>query len=33
LLLLGTKELKYRWRVTSDGKILAVNGKAASITK
>ncbi|MFY9706811.1 MAG: hypothetical protein WCA42_02880 [Desulfobacterales bacterium] len=33
LLLLGTKELKYRWKVTSDGKILAVNGKAASITK
>ena len=33
LLLLGTKELKYRWRVTSDGEIIAVNGKAVSITK
>jgi hypothetical protein len=33
VLLFGTKELKYRWRVTSDGKIIAVNGKAVSITK
>ena len=33
VLLLGTKELKYRWRVTSDGKILAVNSKAVLITK
>jgi hypothetical protein len=33
MLLLGTKELKYRWRVTSEGEIIAVNGKAVSITK
>jgi len=33
MLLLGTKELKYRWRVTSEGEIKAVNGKAVSITK
>ncbi|MFZ0610736.1 MAG: hypothetical protein WAM73_00715 [Desulfobacterales bacterium] len=33
MILLGTKELTYRWRVTPDGKIRAVNGKALSITK
>jgi hypothetical protein len=33
MLLFGTKELKYRWRVTSDGEILPVNGKAVSLTK
>ncbi len=33
MILLGTKELTYRWRVTPDGKIRAVNGKARSITK
>jgi len=33
MLLLGKKELKYRWRVTSDGEILAVNAKAVSLTK
>lgn len=32
MILLGTKELTYRWRVTPDGKIRAVNGKARSIT-
>lgn len=33
MILLGKKELKYLWRVTADGKLLAANGKAASITK
>lgn len=33
MVLLGTKELTYRWRVTPNGKIQAVNGKALSITK
>ena len=33
MLLLGKNELKYRWRVTSDGEILAVNAKAVSLTK
>jgi hypothetical protein len=33
MLLLRTKELKYRWRVTSNGEILAVNGKAVALTK
>ena len=33
LLLLGTKELTYHWRVTSKGEIIAVNAKADSITK
>ncbi|MFZ0132864.1 MAG: hypothetical protein WAK95_10005 [Desulfobacterales bacterium] len=32
MVLLGTKELTYRWRVTPDGKIQAVNGKARAIT-
>jgi hypothetical protein len=33
LLLLGKKELKYRWRVTSNGEVIAVNGKAVALTK